>query len=289
MPGWEWCTNDTNEVRGRIWVVWNPNMVKFTRVESSVQYVHGLVDMQQSGFKFLFTAVYGLHTIATRSSLWEKVKQLSTHIREQGLIMGDFNSILAQEDRPIGSQVQLAETKYFRECMIHSNITELHTIGRQYTWNNGHVFSRIDRALVNDGWVNRMPPLQVIVIEALFSDHSPLSIKVETQRDIRKKPFRFYNCLAQHPDFKPTIQTSWQRQNGGMQGVWNNLKIVRREMQHLNKKKYVGVTGKVQQLRTELVAKQNQMQNIHIPQHMIEEEKEIRAQLTKWSLIKESI
>ncbi|KAK6793474.1 hypothetical protein RDI58_006927 [Solanum bulbocastanum] len=105
MPRWEWCTN---KVRGRIWIVWNPNMVEFKRVESSVQYVHGMVDMQQSGFKFLFTAVYGLHTIAIRSSLWEKVKQLSTHIRESWLIIGDFNSILTQEDKPIWSQVQLA-------------------------------------------------------------------------------------------------------------------------------------------------------------------------------------
>lgn len=243
--------------------------------------------MQHSGFKFLFTAMYGLHTKVTRSLLWEKVKQLSTHIREPWLIMGDFNSILAQEDRPIGSQVQLAETKDFRECMTHSNITEQHIVWRQYTWNNGHVFSRIDRALVNDEWVIRMPPLQVMVMEPLFSDHSPLSIEVETQRDIRKKPFRFYNYLAQHLDFKPTIQTSWQRQNGGMQGVWNNLKIVRKEMQYLNKKEYIGVTGKVQHLRRELVAKK--MQNTPIPQHMIEEEKEMRDQLTKWSLIEESI
>lgn len=70
-------------------------MVKFTRVESSIQYVHCMVDMQQSGFKFLLTAVYGLQSIATSSSLWEKVNQLSTHIRKPWLIMGDFNSILA--------------------------------------------------------------------------------------------------------------------------------------------------------------------------------------------------
>ncbi|KAG5599650.1 hypothetical protein H5410_031020 [Solanum commersonii] len=69
----------------------------------------------------------------------------------------------------------------------------------------------IDRALVNDEWVIRMPLLQVMVMEPLFSDHSPLSIEVESQRDIRKKPFRFYNCLTQHPDFKTIIQSSWQR------------------------------------------------------------------------------
>ncbi|KAG5567933.1 hypothetical protein H5410_065051 [Solanum commersonii] len=124
----------------------------------------------KSGVKFQFTAVYGLHTIATKSSLWENIKQISTHIREPWLIMGDFNSILAPEDRPIGSQVQLAEIKDFKDCMINSNLSELHTVGRQYIWTNGHVFSRIDRALVNDEWVLRMPPVQVMVMEPLFSD-----------------------------------------------------------------------------------------------------------------------
>ncbi|KAK6784520.1 hypothetical protein RDI58_017975 [Solanum bulbocastanum] len=27
MAGWNWCTNDSNNVRGRIWVIWNPNEV----------------------------------------------------------------------------------------------------------------------------------------------------------------------------------------------------------------------------------------------------------------------
>ncbi|KAG5581215.1 hypothetical protein H5410_051842 [Solanum commersonii] len=72
--------------------------------------------------------------------------------------------------RPIGSQVQLAEIKDFKDCMINSNLSELHTVGRQYTWTNGHVCSRIDRALVNDEWVLRMPPVQVMVMEPLFSD-----------------------------------------------------------------------------------------------------------------------
>ncbi|KAH0652021.1 hypothetical protein KY290_032498 [Solanum tuberosum] len=76
MPGWEWCTNATTEFRGRIWVVWNPSIVKFTRMETSVQCIHGMVGMQQSGVNFQFTAVYGLHNIVTRSSLWEKHQRI---------------------------------------------------------------------------------------------------------------------------------------------------------------------------------------------------------------------
>ncbi|KAH0644839.1 hypothetical protein KY284_032723 [Solanum tuberosum] len=79
--------------------------------------------------------------------------QLSTQITESWLIMGDFNSILTAEDRPIGSQVQLAETRDFQECINDCHLTELPTIGRKFTWTNGHVFSRIHRALVNAEWV----------------------------------------------------------------------------------------------------------------------------------------
>ena len=45
----------------------------------------------------------------------------------------------------------------------------------------------------------------------------------------------------------------------------------------LEKNEYVGVTTKVQQIRRELLEKQNQMKNILIPQHMLEEEKEMRT------------
>ncbi|KAG5610973.1 hypothetical protein H5410_022254 [Solanum commersonii] len=97
---------------------------------------------------------------------------------------------------------------------------------RKFTWTNGHVLSSIDRTLINDEWVVKMPPLQVMVMEPLLLDHSPLSIVVETQRDIRKKLFIFYNYLAHHLDLQTKIQLSWQRQNRGMKGVWQNLKSV---------------------------------------------------------------
>ncbi|KAG5601445.1 hypothetical protein H5410_032815 [Solanum commersonii] len=99
-------------------------------------------------------------------------------------------------DRPIGSQVHILETRDFQECINDYNLTELTTVGRKFTWTNGHVFSRIDRALVNADWVLHMPLAQVLTMDPLFSDHSPLSINVEKHKDAKKRPFRLYNCLA---------------------------------------------------------------------------------------------
>jgi len=110
--------------------------------------------------------------------------------------MGDFNSILEQEDRIVGSQVQDAEIRDFKECVNDSNLVELQIGGRNFTWTNGHVYSRIDKAIVNAELVNMMDTQQVIAMEPLFSDHSPLGLILEEQRDTRKRPFRFYNCIG---------------------------------------------------------------------------------------------
>ncbi|KAK4729835.1 hypothetical protein R3W88_022823 [Solanum pinnatisectum] len=119
--------------------------------------------------------------------------------------MGDFNSILTLEDRPVGSQVQDIERRDFRECLMDCNLAELHIEGRKYTWTNGHVYSRIDKAIDNTLWMDIMPT-QVMAMKLLFSDHSPLGLIVEDQRDTQKRPFRFYNCLGKHQKFKEGVQ-----------------------------------------------------------------------------------
>ncbi|KAH0749114.1 hypothetical protein KY290_028346 [Solanum tuberosum] len=82
--------------------------------------------------------------------------------------------------------------------------------------------------------------LIVLVMDPLFSNHSPMSINVEEHRDAKKRPFKIFNCLAQHPEFKNKINASWQIKERGMQGVWQNLMKVRRELQQLNEREYMG-------------------------------------------------
>lgn len=48
--------------------------------------------------------------------------------------------------------------------------------------------------------------MQVLVMDLLFSDHSPLSIIVEDHVDTKKRPFKFYNYLVQHPDFRTKVK-----------------------------------------------------------------------------------
>ncbi|KAK6802917.1 hypothetical protein RDI58_000701 [Solanum bulbocastanum] len=52
-------------------------------------------------------------------------------------------------------------------------------------------------AIANATWMDTMPT-QVLAMEPLFLDHSPLGLIVEEQRDTQKRPFRIKNTKAQN-------------------------------------------------------------------------------------------
>ncbi|XP_070017102.1 uncharacterized protein LOC142172443 [Nicotiana tabacum] len=136
------------------------------------------------------------------------VRTIEKQVREPWLLMEDFNSIMGAEDRMQGRDVQDSETKDIREVIEECNLAELPTIGRSYTWTNSHVFSRIDKALVNDKWMLNMPPRQVHVMNPLFSGHSPLGIEINMKCDNKRRPFKFYYCMADHPELGQIVETN---------------------------------------------------------------------------------
>lgn len=176
-------------------MVWDPNRIKLQVVEKATQHIHGMLQMQK-GMIIHITTVYGLHSISVRGQLWEDIKRLSSQTNGPSLIMGDFNSILSTEDRLVGIQVQMGEMKDFKECVNQCNLSKMSIVGRNFTWTNGHIYSRIDKVLINNEWMISMPPEQVKVMDPLFSNHSPLSIDINEQKNSTKRSFRFYNCLA---------------------------------------------------------------------------------------------
>ncbi|XP_019256264.1 PREDICTED: uncharacterized protein LOC109234650 [Nicotiana attenuata] len=207
------------------------------------------------------------------------------------VVIGDFNAILEVEDRTHGTVVQDQEIRDFREFMEESGMTELKAIGRSFTWTNSHVFSKIDRAIVNGEWMSKMPITQVHVLDPYFSDHSPLCIELGSQQKIAPRPFRFLNYLADDPNFEMIVADSWQMSTnaGHMKKVWLKLKHAKQAMKSLNTKEYPRIVNKIKGIRSELQATQQQMRTPTQDPCHFEVEKELRLQLEKWDAIEESI
>ncbi|XP_070025321.1 uncharacterized protein LOC142181853 [Nicotiana tabacum] len=150
--------------------------------------------------------------------------------------MGDYNAIQSWEDRYNGNLVMEAEIRDFTDFLDNTGMTELRYVGREFTWTNSHVHSKIDKALVNDGWMMSMRQLEVVVQDPLFSDHTPLCLCFEQEHQNNPKPFKFFNNLAELKEFEGIVKITWEMNIQGsiMKRVWLKLK----RLKHLHKEEY---------------------------------------------------
>ncbi|XP_070045868.1 uncharacterized protein [Nicotiana tomentosiformis] len=143
--------------------------------------------------------------------------------------MGDYNAVLNIDDRIYGNHVQETEVKDFRELLDDTSMAELKIVGRKFTWTNNHIYSRIDRALVNAEWLLKFPQLNIQIMDPHFSDHSPLCLNVEVKSKMKPIPFRFFNYVAEHKEFLTVVKVGWAKRAQGnqMEKILAKLKEVK--------------------------------------------------------------
>lgn len=95
-------------------------------------------------------------TLEDRKALWQELEGVKNRVDGAWIAMGDYIAVLGIEDRKSDNLVQEVEIRNFREFMLNNNMNELKYIGKKFTWTNNHVWSKIDRAIVNAEWMTTM-------------------------------------------------------------------------------------------------------------------------------------
>ncbi|XP_070010498.1 uncharacterized protein [Nicotiana sylvestris] len=264
------------------------NRVKEAKAEAVIK--KGVAEVQ-SGNTFRFGAIYGMHAIQDRKLLWEDMGKTIAGITDPYVLMGDYNTILTNEDRVQGTLVHEFKVKDFKEFIWRNGITELKTVGRKYTWTNNHVHNKIDRILVNAAWIKIWPVMEGRVLQPGFFDHCPLSITMDYEQQSGERPFKFFNCMAQHKEFEDTVYEYWRKRGGGtiMNKVWIKLKILKNKLKQINRQEFSNTGQRIQATRIYLEGIQEQMDGSGNSIESITQEKEAKTELAKWIGIEESI
>lgn len=68
--------------------------------------------------------------------------------------------------------------------------------------------------------------VEATTLDPYFSGHTPLAIEIGGRVFKGARPFRFFNHLAQHPDFLSLVNNQWNcvQQVRGMEAIWYKLK-----------------------------------------------------------------
>lgn len=110
-PGWTKLDNYAGSNKARIQIIWDPQVIECEPLEINEQYIYSELRITSLNCKFSFTAIYGLHTIEARRSLWGKLRLIDSGQQGPWFSMGEYNAIYRAEDMMVGSAVYEVETK----------------------------------------------------------------------------------------------------------------------------------------------------------------------------------
>ncbi|KAG8366750.1 hypothetical protein BUALT_Bualt16G0000100 [Buddleja alternifolia] len=144
------------------------------------------------------TFVYAKCSRSLRRPLWNEIIEMS-HTNDPWLVGGDFNTILASNERSGGEDPIVGSMEDFGNTLADSRLLDAGFEGEPFTWTNRRLCQRLDRALISIDWADCFGSTRVIHHPRGISDHRPLEIIAESSSRRTPASFRFQNMWIYQP------------------------------------------------------------------------------------------
>ncbi|KAL2937575.1 putative vacuolar protein sorting-associated protein 13E [Bienertia sinuspersici] len=190
-------------------------------------------------------------------------------------MMGDLNVVMNSEER-IGSNVRHSEIQPIRQCMEHCEMHDLQYGGNYYTWCNKQeaehrVYSKLDRVMVNDCWLEAYPKANALFLPETISDHSPAILRVDNCTGGGHKPFKYFRMWSSAGDFNERIVNAWVWNGSGtnMYCLIKKLNKIKGTLIELNRKGFCEMHAEVNKALMQLTEAQTNLQKRPLDQELI--------------------
>ncbi|CAL9224751.1 unnamed protein product [Arabidopsis halleri] len=218
LPDWSYSTNYEHHRLGRIWVVWSPE-VNITILSKSSQQITCLVQHVTANVQLVCSFIYASNFAAERRSLWAELSTLHNGISQNSstpwIVVGDFNEVLsiADHSRALDYSFNESGMRDFQNVVSACDLMDLSSSGPTFTWINNQddnpIGKKLDRALINHAWLTSFPQSHAIFEAGVVSDHLRCVIHLTSANLCHRKPFRFFDFMATHELFIPTVAEVW--------------------------------------------------------------------------------
>lgn len=287
-PNWSFASNHQSDHDGRIIIIWKPHL-NVVILHQSRQSMTCRVE-SLAAVTFYFTAVYAANTAEERNELWVELLQIQSSLAledQPWLVGGDFNEITHPDEHsdPTFSVIS-PPMAAFNTCLSQLEIRDLRYHGELFTWTNKRpedpIAKKLDRALINEAWLDSFPRSIANFLAPDISDHSPCHITLDAPLPLAgSKPFKFFNYLTLHPDFLSLVADTWiciENEIHSLQSLSVKLKELKRELKKLNKENFSDIQKRVSE--TNRLLNDAQVLSLQQPNSLnFTAEKEISAKL----------
>ncbi|KAJ9553154.1 hypothetical protein OSB04_017199 [Centaurea solstitialis] len=165
--------------------------------------------------------------------LWENIQKVLEKEKDTDrIVCGDFNEVRAASERK-GSSFDPLGARVFNNFIYATGLVDLRLGGRSFTWMSSDCskLSKLDRFMVNDGFLNRWPLSNSLALPRLFSDHCPILLTTVC-KDFSPSPFKLFNSWLADPDLETLVREKWSDNNSSFE-VFSKIERLSRKLRHL--------------------------------------------------------
>ncbi|XP_074305596.1 uncharacterized protein LOC141640814 [Silene latifolia] len=222
LEGWSVTTNCSLHKGGRVWLLWRPNIFEVQIIQYDPQFIHSKVIVKATQKSFLLTFVYAFNEGSERLDLWDKLRTFARPCTPWA-IAGDFNTVLSPDER-LSATTKQEDMEAFVDCLADCGMTDIHATGAYFTWTNKQdpnhrKYSRLDRFLINQDWLDEFPDMNAHFHPEGIMDHTPCIVRNTRLDGRRNTSFKYFNMWGSAPEFLEIVQHTWSQQICGYTSV----------------------------------------------------------------------
>ncbi|KAK4706802.1 hypothetical protein R3W88_033634 [Solanum pinnatisectum] len=209
----------TSNCNGKIWVFWNKD-VDCAVKEEDEQQITCTIRHNEIHEQFSITFVYAKCKDFLRRPLWDRMLHQASGNNRPWCSVGDYNVITTIEEKLGGVPYNMKKSLDFIATIEACGLIDLGFSGQKFTWSNkrgiGHrIWKRLDRALIHDTWLEKMPQTTITHLPSVGSDHCPLLMEMNTAENDHIRYFKFLNFWTDHSNFLDFVKACWERNTEG--------------------------------------------------------------------------
>lgn len=151
------------------------------------------------------------------------------------------------------------------------------------------IYSKIDRVLANQAWLDVYPNSEAHFLAEDTSDHSPGLVIFYTLQHLGPKPFKYFDMWSTDPIFQEVVTSNWKKRTKGnsMQQIALKLKRLQKPRK-LNREKFSEVQVQFATAKENLSNIRLQLQEHPFQENLYEEEKRLVNDYQLWQTRLES-
>lgn len=143
------CSMDKNYC---IFVYWQFDKIHLQVVNFSDQFVHCSFATADGKWEGYVTYIYAHNSVEKRKSLWKSLVTIAQSMDSPWVLLGDFNVVLDSSEKLSDTGSPLLVSDELASLLLATDLHDHKYIGNKYTWDNGHTWCKLDRALCNGFW-----------------------------------------------------------------------------------------------------------------------------------------